>query len=499
MPVSLTATLSPAVRAFLERPKNLLIGGEWTPAASGATFPTYDPATGQVLAEVAKGSSEDVDRAVSAARKAFEGAAWRNMKPHVRQQLLWKVGDLITERAETFGQLESLDTGKPSVIAKLVDADWSGDQFRYAAGWATRITGQTIQPAMPLAPDSKFLAYTLREPYGVCAGITPWNYPLIMATMKIAPALAAGNTIVLKPAEETPLTTLLLGELFEEAGFPPGVVNVVTGFGEAGARLAEHPDVDKIGFTGSTEVGRKVLSAAGGNLKKVSLELGGKSPNIVFADADFEAAVAGAVSAITFNQGESCVAGTRLFVQEPLFDEFTRAVAKAASQLKVGPGIDPTTQIGPMISQEHLDRVAGYVAQGQADGARALGGGSSLPDSGYYIEPTVLVDVTPQMSVYREEIFGPVVVALPFGTAEEAIALANDTSFGLAAGVWTKDLSTAHLVAAGVKAGSVWVNQYNAFDTALPFGGYKASGWGRELGDAVDLYLQTKAVNIQLA
>lgn len=490
--------LRPEVRKFLAGPRPLLIDGEWVPAASGKTFPTFDPASGEALVQVAHGEAEDITRAVRAARQAFESGPWGRLKPNQREQLLWRVGDLITERAEVFGQLESLDNGKSAVIAQIVDAGWAGDIFRYSAGWATKITGTTVQPAMPFAPGADFHAYTLREPLGVVGQITPWNFPLLMAAMKIAPALAAGNTVILKPAEETPLTTLLLGELFAEAGFPPGVVNIVPGFGDAGAALAAHPDVDKIAFTGSTEVGKKVLAAAGGNLKKVSLELGGKSPNIVFADADREIAVPGAVDAVLFNHGQSCVAGTRLFVEDTIFDEFTAAVAEAVAQVRIGPGLDPATQLGPLISQDQLDRVTGYLAQGLSDGGRALTGGRRHGETGYFVEPTVLVDVRPEMSVVREEIFGPVVVASPFDAETGVIAAANDSIYGLAAGIWTRDLSKAHLTARALRAGSVWVNQYNGFDSALPFGGYKQSGWGRELGGALDLYLQTKAVNIKL-
>lgn len=333
----------------------------------------------------------------------------------------------------------------------------------------------------------------------MCGQIVPWNFPLLMSAWKIAPALAAGNTVVLKPAEQTPLTALLLGELFEEAGFPPGVVNVVTGYGDAGAALAAHHDVDKVAFTGSTEVGKLVVDAAKGNLKKVSLELGGKSPNIVFADADFDLAVAGSVNAWLFNHGQCCVAGTRLFVEDTIFEDFTQAVAEAASQVKIGPGMEPTTQLGPLVSQEQFDRVTGYMAAGLADGARALTGGNRFGDRGFFVEPTVFVDVDPSFSIVREEIFGPVVAAMPFNAADDIAAAANDSEYGLAAGIWTRDVSRAHKVAKRLKAGSVWVNQYNGFDTALPFGGYKQSGWGRELGGAaLDLYTQTKAVNVAL-
>ena len=489
--------LTSQVRDFISTDRSMLIGGEWTGAASGKTFTTFDPATTAPITDVAHGDATDVDRAVRAARRAFDDGPWARMKPNERERLLWRVGDLLTERAEEFGQLEALDNGKSAGIAAAVDTAWSADIFRYNAG-RTKIFGSTVNVSMPFVPGGEFHAYTLRDPVGVCGLIVPWNFPLLMASFKLAPALAAGNTVVLKPAEQTPLTALLLGEIFEEAGFPPGVVNIVTGFGDAGAALTAHPDVDKIAFTGSTEVGKKIVAAAQGNLKKVSLELGGKSPNIVFADADFEQAVAGSVAAWMFNHGQCCVAGTRLFVERPIFDDFTAAVAEAASKAKIGPGLDPTTELGPLISQEQFDKVSGYLAQGLADGARALTGGKRWGTEGYFIEPTVFVDVEPSFSIVEEEIFGPVVAAMPFD-GDDVVAAANNSIYGLAAGIWTRDLSKAHKTARRIKAGSVWVNQYNGFDTAMPFGGYKQSGWGRELGNsAIDLYTETKSVNIAL-
>lgn len=490
--------LTSRVRDFVSTDRKMLIGGEWVDAASGKTFTTYDPATTAPITNVAHGDASDVDRAVRAARKAFDDGHWARMKPNERERLLWRVGDILSERAEEFGQLEAIDNGKSAGIAAAVDTPWSADIFRYNAGLATKIFGSTVNVSMPFVPGGEFHAYTLRDPVGVCGLIVPWNFPLLMASFKLAPALAAGNTVILKPAEQTPLTALLLGEVFEEAGFPPGVVNIVTGFGDAGAALSAHPDVDKIAFTGSTEVGKKIVAAAQGNLKKVSLELGGKSPNIVFADADFEQAVAGSVAAWMFNHGQCCVAGTRLFVERPIFDDFTAAVAEAASKAKIGPGLDPTTELGPLISQEQFDKVSGYLAQGLADGARALTGGKRWGTEGYFIEPTVFVDVEPSFSIVEEEIFGPVVTAMPFD-GDDVVSAANNSIYGLAAGIWTKDLSKAHKTARRIKAGSVWVNQYNGFDTAMPFGGYKQSGWGRELGSsAIDLYTETKSVNIAL-
>lgn len=502
MTVAFEYPIRAEVRSFLDRRKQLLIGGDWVDAVSGRTFATQDPATETTLAEVAHGEAADVDCAVRAARDAFDNGPWQWMKPNERERLLWRVGDLISERAAEFGELEALDNGKSAGVATVVDVGWSADIFRYYAGWSTKIGGATINVSMPFAPGAQFHAYTLREPVGVCGLIVPWNFPLLMAAFKLAPALAAGNTVILKPAQQTPLSALLLGEIFCEAGFPPGVVNIVTGFGDAGAALAAHDGVDKIAFTGSTEVGKRVVDAARGNLKKVSLELGGKSPNVVFADADFEPAVAGSLNAWLFNHGQCCVAGTRLFVEDKIFGDFTDAVADAASKVKIGHGLDTTTELGPLISQEQFDKVTGYLRDGLADGARALTGGKRHGDTGFFVEPTVFVDVQPEFSIVREEIFGPVVAALPFNAddgIDAAAKAANDSPYGLAAGIWTRDLSKAHRVARQLKAGSVWINQYNGFDTAMPFGGYKQSGWGRELGAAaLDLYLQTKSVNVAL-
>ncbi|OBB33433.1 betaine-aldehyde dehydrogenase [Mycolicibacterium peregrinum] len=492
-------TVLPSVARFLDGPKRLLIDGVWADSGSGQTFSTEDPGTGRWLAAVARADAQDIDLAVRSARRAFDAGAWPNLKPNERERLLWRVGDLLSERAEQIGQLEALDNGKSAAVATAVDVAWAAHVFRYYAGWCTKIEGTTVDVSMPFVPGGQFHAYTLREPVGVCGLIVPWNFPILMAAWKLAPALAAGNTVVLKPAEQTPLSALMLGELFIEAGFPPGVVNVVTGFGDAGAALAAHDGVDKIAFTGSTEVGKRVLAAAGGNLKKVSLELGGKSSNIVFADADLDAAVTGSLDAWLFNHGQCCVAGTRLFVEDQIFDEFTAAVADAAARVMIGHGLDPATQLGPLISQSQFDKVTGYLAAGLADGARALCGGKRWGDTGFFVEPTVFVDVRPEFSVVAEEIFGPVVAAMPFRADDDIAAAANDSIYGLAAGIWTRDLSRAHRLARQLKAGSVWINQYNGFDTAMPFGGYKQSGWGRELGaSAIDLYTQTKAVNIAL-
>jgi aldehyde dehydrogenase (NAD+) len=500
--MTLTAThaVLPAVEKFAQGEKKLLIDGEWVPSATGKTFSTIDPATGREICTVAHGEAEDVQRAVRAARRAFDDGAWSGMSPHARQNLLWKVGEMLAERAEEFAQLEAIDNGKSAMVAQFVDVTWSAEIFKYYAGLCTKIEGKTITPSVPWAPGAEWHTYTLREPVGVCGQIIPWNFPLLMAAFKLGPVLATGNTVILKPAEQTPLTALLLGELLLEAGIPPGVVNIITGFGDAGAALASNDDVDKVAFTGSTEVGKLIVKAAAGNLKKVTLELGGKSPNIVFADADLPAAIEGSANAWLFNSGQCCVAGTRMFVEDRIFDEFTQGVADFAAKVKVGPGLDPETQLGPLVSQEQFDRVTGYMAQGAADGSKALTGGKRHGDEGFFVEPTVLVDVREDMSVVRDEIFGPVVAAIPFSQSDLGpIAEANRTSYGLASGIWTKDISKAHKLAKQIKAGTVWVNCYNAFDTAIPFGGYKQSGWGRELGmEAIDAYTQTKAVNVLL-
>jgi len=482
------------VSKYVAKARPMLINGKWVNAASGKTFPSYNPSTGEVLAHVAEGDKEDIDRAVAAARAAFDKGPWRKLAPSERARLMWKLADLLEKRLEEFAQLESLDNGKPVVMARLADIPISIDQLRYYAGWATKIEGNTIPLSMQGA--GKFLAYTLREPIGVVGQIIPWNFPMVMATLKLGPALAAGCTVVLKPAEQTPLTALLLGELVQEAGFPEGVINIVTGYGEtAGAALAAHPNVDKVAFTGSTEVGKLIVHAAAGNLKKVSLELGGKSPNIVFQDAEIESAIPGAASAIFFNQGEVCCAGSRLYVEDKQFDKVVDGVSKIASSLRIGPGMEATTQIGPLISEEQLNRVCGYLDSGYLEGAKAATGGKRHGKKGYFVEPTVLVNTSDKMKVVREEIFGPVVTVMPFSDVDDLVAKANNTPYGLAAAVWTRDIKKAHRIAGELRAGTVWINCYGVLDSAMPFGGYKQSGWGREMGhQMLDLYTETKSV-----
>ncbi len=478
------------VQKFIDTPRKMFIDGKWMEAASGKTFPVYNPATGEVMAKVAEGDREDIDRAVKAARKAFESGPWPTMTASDRGRLIWQLGDLIEQHLEEFAQLESLDNGKPLSVARVADVPLAIDLFRYMAGWATKIEGNTI----PFSP--KYLAYTRREPVGVVGQIIPWNFPLLMAAWKLGPALATGCTVVLKPAEQTPLSALLLAELIAESGIPDGVVNVVPGYGEtAGAALAAHNDVDKIAFTGSTEVGRLIVQAAAGNLKKVSLELGGKSPNIVFDDAEMSRTIRGAAGAIFFNHGQCCCAGSRLYIEKSIFDKVVEGVADEAGKINVGHGFHEDTHMGPLVSQEQLERVTGYLESGFSEGAEAVVGGRKKPGAGYFVEPTVMVKTHAKMKVVREEIFGPVVCATPFSDVDQLIAEANQSEYGLAAGIWTSDISKAHRIAEKLRAGTVWINCYNVFDASLPFGGYKQSGWGREMGhEVLEQYTEVKAV-----
>jgi phenylacetaldehyde dehydrogenase len=490
-----TAVLDKHVTEFTGVAHKLLIGGRWADAASGETFTTPNPATGEVLATLASAGAEDIDRAVKAARAAFEGP-WSRMTPSDRGRAIWKIGDLIVEHADELAQLETLDVGKPLVIARAADIPLAADLFHYMAGWATKIEGNTIDISVPYAPGAQFLAYTRREPIGVVGQIVAWNFPLLLAAWKLGPALATGNSVVLKPAEQASLSVLRLAELVAEAGVPDGVVNVVTGFGEtAGAALAAHDGVDKVAFTGSGAVGKLVVQAAAGNLKKVSLELGGKSPNVVFADADIEAAIAGAANAIFFNHGQCCTAGSRLYVEQERFDDVVDGVAEVAKSIKLGDGMLPDTQMGPLVSEEQLDRVTAFLDSGRAEGAEMVTGGGRVGDRGYFVEPTVVTNTRPVMAIVREEVFGPVVVAQPFQDLDEIAALANDTPYGLSAAVWTRDNAKAHSMAKRLRAGTVWLNCYHIYDAAMPFGGYKQSGWGREMGhEVLEAYTEVKAV-----
>lgn len=487
--------------SFIDQEHQLLIGGQWMAAASGKTFEVKNPANNRTIAAVAEGDKADIDRAVTAARRAFEKGPWPALTPSERGRLLWKLADLLEEHLEEFAEIESLDNGKPRAVAAVADVPLAIDMFRYMAGWATKIEGNTIPISVPYARGAEFHSYTLREPVGVVGQIIPWNFPLLMAAWKLGPALAAGCTVVLKVAEETPLSALRLGQLIQQAGFPDGVVNIITGFGEtAGAALAAHPDVDKVAFTGSTEVGKLIVKAAGEtNLKKVTLELGGKSPNIVLPDAELPAAISGAASAIFFNHGQCCCAGSRLFVHRSQFEQVVEGVSRQARGIKLGPGMHPECEMGPMVSKIQQERVCRYLDSGCRDGARAVVGGKRAEGDGYFVEPTVLVDTQPGMQVMREEIFGPVVAAVAFDDPEEVVSAANDSIYGLAAAVWTRDIRKGHRIARQLRAGSVWINCYNIFDAALPFGGYKQSGWGREMGHAaIELYTETKAVTLQL-
>jgi phenylacetaldehyde dehydrogenase len=487
--------ISADTRAFLEAPKRMLIGGEWVDAVKGATLDVFDPATGTVVTTVPAGTGEDVDRAVRAARTALESKEWGGAPPVVRERLLFKLADLIEQHAQEFAEIDSLNVGKSVVFARHVDLGMALAYVRYMAGWATKIEGSTHDVSLPF-PDQQFVAYTRKEPVGVVGAIVPWNFPLLMAVWKVVPALATGCTIVLKPAEETPLSALRLAELALEAGIPPGVFNVVTGYGhEAGAALAAHPGINKVAFTGSTEVGKLIGKAAMDNMTRVSLELGGKSPVIVLADADVEQAVQGAANGIFFNQGQVCTAGSRLYVHEKLFDRVVSGVANIAKSLKLGPGLDPSTQLGPLVSAQQQKRVCEYLESGIGDGAQVVTGGRRAERPGYFVEPTVLTGAPPTARVVREEIFGPVLVAAPFRDADDVAALANDTSYGLAASIWSNDLRAVQRLIPKIKAGTVWVNAHNLLDPGLPFGGYKQSGFGREMGRAqIEMYLETKSV-----
>jgi acyl-CoA reductase-like NAD-dependent aldehyde dehydrogenase len=498
--VAIDTDLAQGAAAIAVGPHRMLVGGAWVESASGRTFATLDPSTGEEIAQVPYAEREDVERAVRAARDAFESGPWtRKLSAADRSRLIYRIAELIAENAEELAQLEALDNGKPVKYARAVDVRLAAAHFEYYAGWPTKIEGETI----PVAARDQFV-YTVKEPVGVCGQIIPWNFPLLMAAWKLAPALAAGCTVVLKPAEQTPLSALRLGQLILDAGLPEGVVNVITGDGATGAALVEHPGVDKIAFTGSTAVGREIASKAGSQIKRVTLELGGKSPNIILPDADLDAAVKGSFQAIYFNSGQACDAGSRLFVPKDRFDEVVSALAERAARARLGPGLDPETQFGPLVSEEQLERVTGYIASGLEEGAELAAGGRAHPEgtppSGYFVEPSIFVGVRDDMRIAREEIFGPVLVAMPYESLEEVAQRANESEYGLAAGVWTRNIASAHKLAGLLRAGTVYVNLWGVSDPAAPFGGYKQSGIGREMGHAnLDAYLETKTVFVNTA
>jgi phenylacetaldehyde dehydrogenase len=495
---SIDEHISPQTRAFLGRRHRLLIDGKWLDALAGATMTVLDPATGKQISTAAAGGRPDIDLAVQAARRAFEDGPWRKTTTGERSRLLWRLADLIEQHADELAELDVLDEGSPYAIVRNGYVADAVRHLRYYAGWTTKINGQSI----PVDNPTDWHVYTRREPVGVVGQIIPWNVPLLMAIWKISPALAAGCTIVLKPAEDTPLSAVRLGELAQEAGIPDGVLNIVTGDGSVGAALVEHPDVDKIAFTGSTLTGKRIAQTAAGTLKRVSLELGGKSPIFIFPDADLEAAIPSAAAAVYLNSGQACTAGSRLYIHRKVHDEVIAGISEYTSSLKLGHGLDPKTDLGPLVSQKQLSRVTGFLDEGRRDGAKVVIGGNRHGSEGFFVEPTVLTGVLDTMSIAREEIFGPVISAMRFDDDDDVDALvkrANATEYGLAASIWTNDVKLSHRMAHAIRAGVVWVNGYNLFDPNLPFGGFKQSGWGREMGfEGLSLYTESKSVAVAL-
>ncbi|MFJ7976174.1 aldehyde dehydrogenase family protein [Peribacillus sp. NPDC096379] len=491
---NLTLEISQKLQTFLQSPKKLYINGEFVESVSKKTFSTPNPATGENLADVYEADKEDISLAVHAARNAFDNGPWSRMSAANRSRLMYKLADLMEENKLELAQLETLDNGKPINETTNADIPLAIEHMRYYAGWSTKIVGQTI----PV--NGNFFNYTRHEAVGVVGQIIPWNFPLLMAMWKLGAALATGCTIILKPAEQTPLSAIYLAELIDEAGFPDGVINIVPGFGEtAGQALVDHPLVDKIAFTGSTAVGKSIMRSASYSLKRVTLELGGKSPNIILPDADFSKAIPGALNGVMFNQGQVCCAGSRVFIQKKHYDNVVADMVSHAKNIKQGIGLDPNTQIGPLVSQVQQDRVLGYIEKGLSEGAEVLVGGDKPQDDGYFVSPTIFASVQDDMSIAKEEIFGPVIAAMPYEDLDDVINRANASEYGLAAGLWTRDIANAHYVASKLRAGTVWVNCYNAFDAASPFGGYKQSGMGREMGSyALNNYTEVKSVWVNL-
>jgi aldehyde dehydrogenase (NAD+) len=489
-----TATQPKPARKPQARETQCFINGKWQPAKSGKTFETINPATEEVIAKVSEGDAADIDLAVKAAREAFENGPWSKMDARDRGKLMNRLADLIEEEIDDLAALETLDNGKPIRDSRAADLPLTIDCLRYYAGWADKLHGQTI----PVR--GKYFTYTRREPVGVVGQIIPWNFPMLMVAWKWGPALAAGNCIVMKPAEQTPLSCLRMAKLAQEAGFPDGVINVVPGMGPtAGGALVKHPDVDKVAFTGSTEVGQIIMREAAGTVKRISLELGGKSPNIVFADSDLDAAAAGAHFGLYFNQGQCCCAGSRLFVEDKVHDKLVEKISAMNTKRRLGDPFDPATEQGPQVNKEQFDKILGFIEAGKKEGAKCVTGGERWGDKGYFIEPTLFTNVTDTMKIAEEEIFGPVMSILRFKDLDEIVKRANKTNYGLAAAVWTRDIAKAHYLAAKIKAGTVWINCYDVFDAAAPFGGFKQSGIGRELGErGLDAYTEWKTVTVSL-